>query len=96
MELLPSFIDVVGREPFNFFCLKIHKHSIGNIKYIISYECDSMSGEDIIHNNFFATSLIRNDDFNLTNALASMLVQLIDNGYYKVIPVKNISLSINE
>ena len=80
-DLLPAYIQVKEREPFNNFYLKIIKRSSKNIQYIINYECDSMMDSFpmfplLMQNNTY--------DEKLSNALAKTLINLIEKGLYKV------------
>lgn len=87
-ELLPNCITTEEKEPFNNYRIYITKfHSVGDDQklinnYIINYECDSteIHGE----NAWLRRKLINNIyDPNLANAMAKMLIYLLENGLIK-------------
>lgn len=82
MDLLPSFVDTKRGEPYNNFGLEIYKRSAKNIQYIVKYVCDthgvdrygSLAKVTFTHRNVY--------DENLANALAKMLILLIEENLY--------------
>ena len=81
-EMLPNHVTIEEEEPFNNFCLVIRKFNsvdeelklINN--YTVNYECDTFSLNEIplprrLTNNVF--------DKNLANAMASMILFLVEN-----------------
>lgn len=82
MDLLPSFIDTKKGEPYNNFGLEIYKRSAKNIQYIVKYVCDTM-GVDRYGSLAKVTLTNRNIyDENLSNAIAKMLILLIEENLY--------------
>lgn len=83
-EILPNYIQVKGFEPFDNYRIVITKfYSVNEDRsltnnYIINYECDStnLTGEAA----WLRRRLINNIyDPNLANAMAKMLIYLIEN-----------------
>ena len=88
MDLLPAFVDIKKNEPFNNFWLKISKHRAKNIQYSIKYICDTHA----ITSKGFTTTVEFGGkniyDENLANALAKMLIHLLEeNLYVKLEPI---------
>lgn len=82
MDLLPSFIDTKKCEPYNNFGLEIYKRTVKNIQYIVKYVCDTQ-GIDRYGALAKVTFTNRNIyDENLSNALAKMLILLIEEKLY--------------
>jgi len=83
-DLLPAFIDTKKDEPFNNFYLHLVKRTAKNIQYILNYYCDTQSLEPG-RDPFFATCLIQHNicDERLADALAKLLIHLIDNDFIK-------------
>jgi hypothetical protein len=79
MDLLPCFIDTKENGPYNNFCLEIHKRSEKNIQYVIKYVCDTQ-GIDRYGNLASVFCPVSNvHDEKLADALAKMLILLIEN-----------------
>lgn len=82
MDLLPSFIDTKKGEPYNNFGLEVYKRTVKNIQYIVKYVCDT-HGVDRYGSLAKVTFTNRNIyDENLANALAKMLILLIEENLY--------------
>jgi|SRR6267154_4241063 len=95
LELLPHRITIKENEPFNSFKLNIEKSFIiddeiiklnepikTSFIYVVNYYCDSTecNGEDA----WLRRLLCKHPyDRNASDALAKMLIQLIENGYVK-------------
>lgn len=83
-EILPNRITVPDAEPFDNFVITINKfynvnedRSLTN-NYILNYSCDSTSASGI--DAWMSRKLIKNIfDPNLANAMARMLIFLIEN-----------------
>lgn len=82
MEMLPCFVDIKKNEPFNNFYLEVHKRSEKNIQYCIKYICDT-HGMDR-YGNFAIFKFYKSNiyDEKLADALAKMLILLIDEKLY--------------
>jgi hypothetical protein len=93
IDLLPCYIDTKRDEPFNSFWLEIHKRVAKNIQYCVKYICDT-AGMDRFGNLSSVAFGNRNiHDENLSNALAKMLIYLInENIYVKVNPIDTSNL----
>jgi len=88
-ELLPNRVSITNKEPFDSYTLVIRKfYYVPDINketincYIINYECDTteITGE----NAWLSRKLTKNTyDPNLANAMAKMLIYLIENGLMK-------------
>lgn len=90
-EIIPSRIQLKGKEPFDVFRLRIEKILVQlpndkvdmyfNYVYSINYYCDSteLEGEDA----WLVRKLFQHNfyDENEANARAEMLINLIENGY---------------
>lgn len=87
-ELLPNKILIEANAPFDCFAIYITKFnsvdekSIITNNYIVNYECDSTPAEGIdawlrrkLTSNFY--------DKNLADAMAKMLIHLLENGLIK-------------
>ena len=83
-EMLPAFIDTKKDEPFNNFYLHLVKRTASNIKYILNYYCDTHEMKEGV-DPYFATSLIQQNiyDEKLANALAKILIILLEQGWIK-------------
>ena len=82
MDLLPCFVDTKKGEPYNNFWLEVHKRRAKNIQYSIKYICDTQ-GIDRYGSLATVTFTNRNIyDENLANALAKMLILLIEENLY--------------
>lgn len=82
MEMLPCFVDIKKNEPFNKFYLEVHKRSAKNTQYCIKYICDT-KGIDRYGNMATIKFYKRNIyDEKLADALAKMLILLIDEKLY--------------
>jgi hypothetical protein len=82
MDLLPCFVDTKKGEPYNNFWLEVHKRAAKNIQYAVKYICDTQ-GIDRYGSLATATFTSRNIyDENLANALAKMLILLIEENLY--------------
>jgi hypothetical protein len=80
IELLPACIDTKKNEPFNYFWLQIIKRNVDNIKYIVRYMCDSFTAEEAISGKYYPERIYHHTcSLKLTDALAEMLVFLIEN-----------------
>jgi|SRR5579872_1445008 hypothetical protein len=82
IDLLPSFVDTKKGEPYNIFCLEVHKRSAKNIQYCVKYICDT---QGVDRYGAFAKVTFTNRniyDENLSNALAKMLILLIEENLY--------------
>jgi hypothetical protein len=91
LDLLPRLVTIAEDSPFNTFRLRLEKsffvkepEDVENFSiiphYIVNYRCDStdMAGEQA----WLERTLINNIcDENCANALAKMLVYLIENGF---------------
>lgn len=75
IEMLPAYIDTKTDEPFNGYCLQIHKRTAENIKYIVKYVCDSIPGEEI-SNPLYEKVLYKTCAPTLKEALNEMLLIL--------------------
>lgn len=86
-DILPNHITTQTGEPFDNFRIVITKFiSVENLchinNYIINYECDStaMSGEEAWLRRRLTSNIY---DPNLADAMAKMLIYLIENGLIK-------------
>lgn len=84
-DLLPNDVDTKKDEPFNFFRIQITKFFSVTEKgkairnFIVNYKCDSAQAESLL-----CRMLIKNIyDPNLTNAMAKMLIYLIENNLWR-------------
>jgi hypothetical protein len=78
MDLLPCIVTVKQKEPFDNYWLHIEKRSSLNIRWIVSYLCDSYCPPE-----FIQYRLTKNmHDEKLADALAKMLIYLIENKLY--------------
>jgi hypothetical protein len=93
-EILPNRVNTINDDPFNSYCLVIRKfYTVDNERnatnnYIVNYECDTsgITGE----NACFVRKLTKNIfDPNLANAMAKMLIFLIENNLIKLEGTKN-------
>jgi hypothetical protein len=92
-ELLPNYIITKEEEPFNNFRLIITKFisvdedSFINNNFIVNYECDST---DIIGENAWLRRKLTGNiyDPNLANAMAKMLIYLLENKLIKIEELK--------
>lgn len=82
MDLLPSFVDTKKNEPFNRFFLEIHKRHVKNIQYSIKYICDTHSMNSVGNMATIKFSDKNIYDENLANALAKMLIYLLETNLY--------------
>ena len=89
LEILPKYvIDSNREEPFNYFKYQISKFTIyenGEFQevYLISYICDTYQ----INQNYnvcFPNILQKTYSENLCNAIANMIIYLIENNLFKV------------
>lgn len=71
VEMLPAYVDTQKNLPFNGYCLQINKRSSPNIKYIVSYVCDTYKAEDLA-NPFHERILHKTCSERLPEALADM------------------------
>src|SRR5271170_643228 len=78
MHLLPCFIDTKKGEPYNNFYLEVHKRSEKNIQYCIKYVCDTQGINR--YGNLTIVEFYKKPiyDENLSNALAKMIIFLMD------------------
>jgi hypothetical protein len=73
LELLPACIDTKQTQPFKFYSLKISKKNNNNPQYIVIYCYDeNISTKNLCYDIYVS-------DKNLCNALAKMLIYLIEN-----------------
>ncbi len=87
-EMLPNSVALVGAEPFENYRISIAKfHSVNEERiatnnYIVNYLCDTVCADGTA---MFQTRLIKNIyDPNLANAMAKMLIYLIENKLIEV------------
>lgn len=82
LELLPAVV-IHGEPPFDNYYLMIEKRTVKNIQYIVSYCCDSYA-TDKSYEHYgvkpFATKILcKTYDENIQDALANILIHLIEN-----------------
>jgi len=77
-DMIPAMITIPGREPFDGFWLHINKTTAKNIQYIIGYICDTFKAEDLTV-PYFGDIYRKTYDEHLADALAKMLIYLIEN-----------------
>jgi hypothetical protein len=77
-EMLPPWIDIKKNEPFNIFGLQIIKRQSRNIQFIVSYECDTIAGEEV-NNPLARLQLCKTFDEKEAYARAKMLIYLLEN-----------------
>ncbi len=89
LEILPASITISGLEPFDNFWLHIQKRSAKNIQYIVSYICDTYPCHefsiDQLSSPIVARVYCKSYDENLADALAKLLIQLIEKNIGKIV-----------
>jgi len=80
MQLLPAYVDIKTKEPFNIFYFKLQKRSALNIQYIVNYECDSTTVDFEGRFGAFSRLIEKNIyDYKLPDCLAKILIYLLEN-----------------
>lgn len=85
MAALPAFVTTKKGAPFDNFWLALQKRTALNIQYIINYHCDTHAIDHTregLESFMFPLMLMEHNIFDtkLANALAKMLIYLIENG----------------
>lgn len=84
IDTLPACVDIKRDDPFNNYWLQINKRSAENIRYIVSYVCDTSSFRDI-ENALMPRELHRTHGETLEIALKAMIDFLVQENLIHII-----------
>lgn len=75
MEMIPAYIKIPGKEPFDCFLFSLKKCSTKHIQYLVNYYCNTTEAGDIRPRSLFLHNIYGE---KLADVLANTLILVMD------------------